>query len=102
VSSAVTMSVPFCIGKIIDIIYTASKDPENTMKLLSNICKFLFGVFLVGGLANFGRVYLIQMAGTVYKVYVYPGRWDGDIPPPWYILPYSKEICLAYFKASVT
>ncbi|XP_031567164.1 ATP-binding cassette sub-family B member 10, mitochondrial-like isoform X2 [Actinia tenebrosa] len=63
VSSAVTMSVPFCIGKIIDIIYTASKDPEQTMKLLSNICKILFGVFLVGGMANFGRVYLVQMAG---------------------------------------
>lgn len=58
------MSVPFCIGKIIDIIYTASKDPEQTMKLMSNICKILFAVFVVGGVANFGRVYLIQMAGV--------------------------------------
>lgn len=63
ISSAVTMSVPFCMGKIIDIIYTASSNPEQMMQTLSNICKILIGVFLVGGSANFGRVYLIQVSG---------------------------------------
>ncbi|EDO39130.1 predicted protein [Nematostella vectensis] len=63
VSSTVTMAVPFSIGKIIDIIYTASEDPERMMNLLKTICQVLCGVFLLGGAANFGRVYLIQVSG---------------------------------------
>lgn len=62
-SSAVTMSVPFCMGKIIDIIYTSSQDPAQMVETLSYVCKILCGVFLVGGAANFGRVYLIQTSG---------------------------------------
>ncbi|KAL9952922.1 hypothetical protein ACROYT_G040252 [Oculina patagonica] len=63
ISSAVTMSVPFCMGKIIDIIYTSSQDTAQMVETLSYVCKILCGVFLLGGAANFGRVYLIQTAG---------------------------------------
>lgn len=63
ISSAITMSVPFCMGKIIDIIYTSSQDPGQMVETLSYVCKILCGVFLLGGTANFGRVYLIQTSG---------------------------------------
>jgi len=63
ISSAVTMSVPFCMGKIIDIIYTSSQDTTQMVETLSYVCKILCGVFLLGGAANFGRVYLIQVSG---------------------------------------
>ena len=57
------MSVPFCMGKIIDIIYTSSQDTTQMVETLSYVCKILCGVFLLGGAANFGRVYLIQVSG---------------------------------------
>lgn len=63
VSSAITMSVPFCMGKIIDIIYTSNQDPTQMVNTLSYVSKILCGVFLLGGAANFGRVYLIQISG---------------------------------------
>ncbi|XP_063217345.1 ATP-binding cassette sub-family B member 10, mitochondrial-like [Bacillus rossius redtenbacheri] len=61
VSSAVTMAVPFCLGKIIDIIYTAdsSKMKEN----LNKFSGFLVCVFLLGAACNFGRVYLMNTSG---------------------------------------
>ncbi|XP_078045934.1 ATP-binding cassette sub-family B member 10, mitochondrial isoform X1 [Augochlora pura] len=61
VSSAVTMAVPFCLGKIIDIIYT--KDTENMRKNLNQLCIVLFGVFVVGAICNFARVYLMSTMG---------------------------------------
>ena len=63
ISSAVTMSVPFCMGKIIDIIYSTSQDTAQMVDTLSYVCTVLAGVFLLGGAANFGRVYLIQISG---------------------------------------
>ena len=67
------MSVPFCMGKIIDIIYNSSQDTTQMVETLSFVCKILCGVFLLGGAANFGRVYLIQVSGkrqTLYIVYI--------------------------------
>ncbi|XP_060068390.1 ATP-binding cassette sub-family B member 10, mitochondrial-like [Ylistrum balloti] len=65
VSSAVTMSVPFCIGKVIDIIYTELVDQGDKMKeRLQQICSILVVIFIVGGLANFGRVYLMNLTGN--------------------------------------
>nr|XP_033342262.1 ATP-binding cassette sub-family B member 10, mitochondrial [Megalopta genalis] len=61
VSSAVTMAVPFCLGKIIDIIYT--KDTENMRKNLNQLCIVFFGVFVVGAICNFARVYLMSTTG---------------------------------------
>ena len=63
VSSAINMSVPFCAGKIIDIIYTSSQDPSQMLSTLSYVSKILCGVCLLGGAANSGRVYLIQISG---------------------------------------
>lgn len=59
VSSAVTMSVPLCVGKLIDIMIL----PDNDMKSsLATVCQILVAIFVVGAAANFGRVYLINIS----------------------------------------
>lgn len=64
VSSAITMSVPFYVGKLIDIVYTSDK--ESVKKNLNWWCMVLSGVFVLGGLCNFCRVYL--MSTTSHKI----------------------------------
>ncbi|KAK7012586.1 ATP-binding cassette sub- B member 10, mitochondrial, partial [Halocaridina rubra] len=60
-SSTITMAVPFALGQVIDIIYT---DDHTVLKQnLNQVCFILSGVFLLGGLSNFGRVYLMNVAG---------------------------------------
>ncbi|XP_043284876.1 ATP-binding cassette sub-family B member 10, mitochondrial [Venturia canescens] len=61
VSSTVTMAVPFCIGKIIDIIYTS--DQVKTRENLNKLGLALSVVFLIGAVCNFGRVYLMSTTG---------------------------------------
>ena len=71
ISSAVTMSVPFALGKIIDIIYnldqlkTSDQDSQKIAikERLQKVCLGLTGVFVLGGLCNFGRVYLMRVSG---------------------------------------
>ena len=63
VSSGVTMAVPFCMGKIIDIIYTESETHNVMMQKLATFSQILCGVFLMGALANAVRVYLIYTSG---------------------------------------
>lgn len=70
------MSVPFCMGKIIDIIYTSSQDPTQMVETLSYVCKILCGVFLMGGAANFGRVYLIQTSGKNTHTLYFTMSWS--------------------------
>lgn len=60
-SSSITMSVPFALGHVIDVIY--SGDSIAMKENLKNVCTGLFGIFLIGGLSNFGRVYLLNVAG---------------------------------------
>lgn len=60
VSSTVTMSVPIALGKVIDIIYDA--DTGHMRENLNTICAALLAVFIVGGLCNFGRVYLMNIS----------------------------------------
>uniref|UniRef100_A0A1Q3FA45 ATP-binding cassette sub-family B member 10, mitochondrial n=1 Tax=Culex tarsalis TaxID=7177 RepID=A0A1Q3FA45_CULTA len=62
ISSAITMSVPFGLGKILDIIYSTSTETGIAKEKLDQFCLLLAGVFLLGGLANFGRVYLFSNA----------------------------------------
>lgn len=62
ISSAVTMSVPFCLGKVIDIIYTGD-DPQATKENLTKVSMALLGIFLIGGICNFGRTYLMHLSG---------------------------------------
>nr|XP_036864182.1 ATP-binding cassette sub-family B member 10, mitochondrial [Manis javanica] len=61
VSSVITMSAPFFLGRIIDVIYT-----QPTMDYrysLTHLCLALGGVFLCGAAANAIRVYLMQTSG---------------------------------------
>lgn len=58
VSSVITMSVPYGIGKIMDIIFTDTFVAEK----LSGFCMLMVGVFVVGAIANFGRIYLMNGA----------------------------------------
>ena len=64
VSSAVTMSVPFSIGRVFDMLFGDLSDPASTLSRITAFSKVLLGVFAIGGLANFGRVLLIQSAGN--------------------------------------
>lgn len=71
ISSGITMSVPYAIGKIIDIIYNLDQlkesDQESQKELirerLKKVCLGLTGIFLIGGICNFGRVYLMRVSG---------------------------------------
>ncbi|KAK2150002.1 hypothetical protein LSH36_427g01031 [Paralvinella palmiformis] len=63
ISSAVTMAVPFGIGRVIDIIYSKADD-GNMVKRLRDFCIVLLAVFICGAGANYGRVYFMQMAGN--------------------------------------
>ncbi|OMH86204.1 ATP-binding cassette sub-family B member 10, mitochondrial [Zancudomyces culisetae] len=62
VSSSVTMSMPFFMGKVIDVV----TKPEITIPFgltLNEMFGVLASIFTVGAAANFGRVYLIRLAG---------------------------------------
>ncbi|GAB5578382.1 ATP-binding cassette sub-family B member 10 [Prionailurus iriomotensis] len=60
-SSVITMSAPFFLGRIIDVIYTnPTVDYSYT---LTRLCLALSGVFLCGAAANTVRVYLMQTSG---------------------------------------
>jgi len=74
VSSTVTLAVPFGIGRVIDIIYTP-EEQEAMVPRLKTFCKVLLGVFIVGAIANFGRVYLMQISGMS----VPSGRHVGSV-----------------------
>ncbi|XP_067053571.1 ATP-binding cassette sub-family B member 10, mitochondrial-like isoform X2 [Acropora muricata] len=67
VSSAITMFAPFSMGKIIDIMYVSSENPSQMVITLSYVCK-ICGVYLLGGAASFGRVYLIQISADTILV----------------------------------
>ena len=56
-SSGVTMSVPFFLGKIIDMLQTYKHD--ELRQRLKQMTMILIAIFGIGALANFGRVYLI-------------------------------------------
>ncbi|KAF9047476.1 P-loop containing nucleoside triphosphate hydrolase protein [Panaeolus papilionaceus] len=62
VSSAVSMSVPFTIGKLID--YFSSNDPQIPFGLTTWQASFgLFLLFTIGGFANAGRAMLMRLSG---------------------------------------
>lgn len=63
ISSAVTMSAPFFLGKVIDTIYSSGIDTETMTASLTSLCIVLTGVFLCGSAANAARVYLMQTSG---------------------------------------
>ncbi|KAF9518913.1 hypothetical protein BS47DRAFT_1325025 [Hydnum rufescens UP504] len=62
ISSSVSMSVPYTIGRLID--YFSAKDAQLLLNLPPSIAlAALLGVFTVGALANSGRVLLMRLAG---------------------------------------
>ncbi|XP_008583009.1 PREDICTED: ATP-binding cassette sub-family B member 10, mitochondrial [Galeopterus variegatus] len=61
VSSVITMSAPFFLGRVIDIIYT--HPAVDSGGDLTRLCLGLSGVFLCGAAANAMRVYLMQTSG---------------------------------------
>ncbi|XP_075687086.1 ATP-binding cassette sub-family B member 10, mitochondrial [Rhinoderma darwinii] len=61
VSSVITMSAPFFLGKVIDVIY--SNPTQDLTSSLTTLCALLSGVFLFGAAANGTRVYLMQTSG---------------------------------------
>lgn len=61
VSSSVTLGVPHAIGKIMDMI-VMDNFPKEKMQAF---CMILFGVFIAGSLANFGRIYLMNSASKL-------------------------------------
>lgn len=56
------MAVPFGLGKILDTIYKKETDHKETQEKLSKFCMLLAGIFVLGGFANYGRVYLFNNA----------------------------------------
>jgi len=64
VSSAITMAVPFSIGKILDI---ATKSEDGTDQLfgldLSTFYIALGGILAVGAGANYGRIIILRIVG---------------------------------------
>ncbi|KAG8923829.1 ATP-binding cassette permease mdl1 [Tulasnella sp. 418] len=94
VSSAVSMSIPFTVGRLID--YFSSANANLFMGLSpTNALIVLTLVFTAGGLANAGRVILLRLAGLrivsrlrtdAYKAalrqeveYVERGAGEGDL-----------------------
>ncbi|XP_057654143.1 ATP-binding cassette sub-family B member 10, mitochondrial [Diorhabda carinulata] len=63
VSSSVTMSVPYSLGYILDIIYDDSQEKEGARTRLNQVCGVLLCVFVLGAICNFARVYLMSTAG---------------------------------------
>lgn len=61
VSSSVTLGVPHAIGKIMDMIVLDNFPKEK----LHGFCIILFGIFIAGSLANFGRIYLMNSASKL-------------------------------------
>lgn len=64
ISSSITMSIPFSIGKILDL---ATKDPSEGGKLfgldLSQFYIALAAVLTVGAAANYGRIIILRIVG---------------------------------------
>lgn len=63
ISSGVTMSIPFSVGRILDIA-TSSKDETTLLGLTLNQFFVGFAAFMtLGAMANFGRVVLLRIVG---------------------------------------
>ena len=66
------MSVPMCMGRILDVIYQSSQggDPDDMRRKLTNLVQFFGCIFVIGAAANCGRVFLMQSAGVCVCVCV--------------------------------
>ncbi|EDV91770.1 ATP-binding cassette sub-family B member 10, mitochondrial [Drosophila grimshawi] len=62
VSSAITMSVPFFLGRVVDVVFNKKGLEAKALENLRGYSLQLLGLFLIGGLANLARVYLFGAA----------------------------------------
>ncbi|KAH8336080.1 hypothetical protein KR074_009332 [Drosophila pseudoananassae] len=62
VSSAITMSVPMFLGKVIDVVFNKAGMDSAAVARLGEYSMMLFAIFVLGGIANFSRVYLFGNA----------------------------------------
>lgn len=65
ISSAITMAIPFALGKVIDIIYSVNQ--ESMVQNLTDVSLTLVGIFIFGAACNFGRTYLMGVSGFAWK-----------------------------------
>ncbi|CCG82339.1 ABC multidrug transporter Mdr2 [Taphrina deformans PYCC 5710] len=63
VSSGISMSIPFTIGKILDFATSTASNPEIFGLTMNQFYGTLGAVFVIGGVANFGRVLLLRVIG---------------------------------------
>lgn len=63
ISSGVSMSIPFTIGKILDFATSTADNPEIFGLSMNQFYGTLGVVFVAGGVANFGRVLLLRVIG---------------------------------------
>lgn len=71
------MSVPMFLGKVIDVVFNKSGMDSAAIARLGEYSLMLFGIFVLGGFANFARVYLFGNAGTFELISLqdYPRRF---------------------------
>ena len=62
-SSGVSMSIPFTIGKILDFATSTDPNPEIFGLSMNQFYGGLAAVFVAGAFANFGRVLLLRVIG---------------------------------------
>lgn len=63
VSSSISMSIPFSIGKILDIATNASADNRLFGLELTQFYLALGGVLVVGAVANYARIIILRIVG---------------------------------------
>ena len=66
ISTAVTLSVPLCVQRTVDTIFgatTPSLGPFSDLTI-EQICFGFCGIFVIGALANTGRIWFIQSASA--------------------------------------
>lgn len=61
ISSGVTMSVPYWMGKLIDLISTPG---INLPEAMAELYPYIAAIFVTGAVANAGRVFLISYSGA--------------------------------------
>lgn len=57
------MSIPFFLGKVIDIVFNKEGLDAPALQDLRDYIMTLFWIFVIGGFANFARVYMFGSAG---------------------------------------
>lgn len=62
ISSSVSLAVPFCMGRLIDLVHTAAAQ-GGMEETLMKVSIGLSVIFVIGAAANMGRVYLLQLSG---------------------------------------